>query len=294
MNPDSPQEATTAVVAEDQWTTVIEPESKWFDLKLREVYRYRDLIFLFVRRDLVAQYKQTILGPFWFVIQPLLTSGVFTVIFGKVAKLPTDGLPPFLFYMGGNVAWNYFLRLLTSTSNTFTANAGLFGKVYFPRLSIPMASLFSGLIYFTIQFVLFLVVTGIFVFRGAAIQPNLWVLALPLLILLTAGLAIGFGIIISSATTKYRDLTQLLGFGTQLWMYATPIIYPLSTVPEKWRWLVLLNPVAPIIETFRYGFLGAGIVSPWHLAYSSCFTIVLLLGGILLFNRVERTFMDTV
>jgi lipopolysaccharide transport system permease protein len=242
----------------------------------------------------VAQYKQTILGPFWFLIQPLFSAGVFTVVFGKIANLPTDGLPQFLFYMAGNLVWSYFARLLMSTSNTFTANAGLFGKVYFPRLSIPVSTLFSGLIYFAIQFTLFLSLMAYFSIRGARIQPNAWLLALPVLIVMMAGLSIGVGVIISSATTKYRDLQQLLGFGTQLFMYATPIIYPLSMVPEKFKWIVLANPMTPIVEIFRFGFLGAGTVNPWHLAYSGIFTVVVLLFGILIFNRVERTFMDTV
>ncbi len=279
---------------QEVWTTIIQPKGKWFDLKLRELYQFRDLIFLFVRRDFVAQYKQTILGPAWYLIQPLMTTGVFTIIFGKFAGLPTDGLPKFLFYMAGNVLWAYFSKVLTATSSTFTAHAHLFGKVYFPRLAVPLATLASGLISFSLQLAMFLGFMVFFALRGASIQPSLLLFAFPLLLLMMAGLGLGFGIIISSATTKYRDLQQLVGFGTHLLMYATPIIYPLSTVPEKWRWVVLANPMTPIVETFRYGFLGAGTVNLWHLTYSAAFTIVILLIGILVFNRVERTFMDTV
>jgi len=249
---------------------------------------------LFVHRDFVAQYKQTILGPLWYLIQPLFTAGVFTIIFGKFAGLPTDGLPQFLFYMAGNVIWGYFAKALTSTSSTFTANAHLFGKVYFPRLAVPIATLISSLISFGIQFTMFLGFMAYFAIRGASIQPNFLLLTFPLLLAMMAGLGLGFGVIISSATTKYRDLQQLVGFGNQLLMYATPIIYPLSSVPAKWKWVIMANPMSSIVETFRYGFLGAGTVNPYHLAYTGVFTIVVLLCGILLFNRVERTFMDTV
>ena len=279
---------------DSDWTTVIRPQGKWFDLKLQELFQSKDLIFLFVHRNFVTRYKQTILGPLWYIIQPLLSSSIFTIVFGKFAGLPTDGLPQFLFYLAGNVVWMYFSSALTGTSATFTANAGLFGKVYFPRLAIPIATLTSNLITFSIQFALFLFFMVFFALKGAAIQPNLWMLTFPLLIVMMAGFGLGGGIIISSATTKYRDLQQVVGFGVTLLMYATPIIYPLSAVPGKWKWVVLANPMSPIVETFRYGFLGAGTVSPWHLAYSGVFTVALLLIGILIFNRVERTFMDTV
>jgi lipopolysaccharide transport system permease protein len=285
--------STLQAVSSD-WTTVIRPHGNWFDLKLKELFQFKDLIFLFVHRDFVARYKQTILGPLWYIIQPLFSSGIFTIVFGKFAGLPTDGLPQFLFYLAGNVVWMYFSNALTTTSATFTANAGLFGKVYFPRLAVPIATLISNLISFSIQFALFLFFMIFFALKGATIQPNLWILTFPLLIIMMAGLGLGAGIIISSATTKYRDLQQVVGFGTSLLMYATPIIYPLSAVPGKWKWVVLANPMTPIVETFRYGFLGAGTVSSWHLAYSGLFTVALLLIGILIFNRVERTFMDTV
>lgn len=284
----------TVATAEPEWTTVIRPQGRWFDLKLRELWKFRDLIALFVRRDFVAQYKQTVLGPLWYIIQPLFTSGMFTIIFGRFAGLPTDGLPQFLFYMAGNVMWGYFAKVITATSSTFTANAHLFGKVYFPRLSVPVATLVSSFIAFGIQFALFLFFMGYFALRGAPVRPNAWIMVFPLLLVMMAGLGLGIGIVVSSATTKYRDLQNLVGFGLQLLMYATPVIYPLSTVPEKYRWVVLMNPMTAIIETFKYGFLGAGTVSPWHLAYSGLFTVLLLLAGILVFNRVERTFMDTV
>ncbi|MFC1812451.1 ABC transporter permease [Thermodesulfobacteriota bacterium] len=286
--------SSTSQTLDTDWTTIIRPTSKWFDLKLRELWQFKDLIVLFVRRDFVARFKQTILGPLWYIIQPLFSSGIFTIVFGKFAGLPTDGLPQFIFYMSGNVVWGYFSRGLTATSGTFIANRGLFGKVYFPRLVVPVSTLISNLISFGIQFALFVFFMGFFAVKGATIQPNLWILTFPLLMLMMAGLGLGSGIIISSATTKYRDLQQVVGFGVSLLMYATPIIYPLSAVPGKWKWVVLANPMTPIVETFRYAFLGAGTVNPLHLVYSGVFATVLLLIGILIFNRVERTFMDTV
>ena len=280
--------------AEQQWTTIIEPPCRLFDLKLDELWRYRDLIFLFVHRDFVAQYKQTILGPAWHFIQPLFTTITFTVVFGKIAQIPTDGLPPFLFYMAGTVLWGYFSAVLTSTSSTFTGNAGIFGKVYFPRLAVPAAHLISRLIAFGIQFFFFLCFLAYFAVVGADVKPNGWVLALPLFLVMMAALGLGLGVIISSLTTRYRDLTVLVGFGVQLLMYATPIIYPLSAIPEQYQLLLLLNPITPIVELFRYAFLGAGSVSLGMLAYSVVFISVILYIGIIMFNRVERTFMDTV
>lgn len=279
---------------EKDWDLVITPRKKWYDLQLRDVWNYRDLIAMFVRRDFVARYKQTILGPLWFLIQPLMTSLVFTVIFGNIARLPTDGLPQMLFYMSGNVLWYYFSSCLTSTSNTFTANAHLFGKVYFPRLVMPLSVVISTLITFSIQFVFFLAFLLYFYLRGVEVGLTRWAWALPLLILLMAGLGLGFGIIISSLTTKYRDLQNLVGFGVNLWMYATPIIFPVSSIPEKWRWVADWNPVTPIVETFRAGFLGAGDASWARLGYSALFTLVVLFLGVVIFNRVEKTFIDTV
>ncbi len=276
------------------WTMIIRPQNPWFDLRLDELWRARDLIAIFVWRDFVATYKQTILGPLWYLIQPLLTAITFTVIFGNLARLPTDGLPQFLFYMAGTVIWSYFASCLTKTSNTFTANAGLFGKVYFPRLSVPVSILISNLIMFAIQFLQLVAFMVYFWLAGAAIQPNAWVLLTPVLLLMMAGLGLGFGIIISSLTTRYRDLQYLVSFGVQLLMYAAPVIYPLSAVPERFRWLILANPMTPIIESFRYAFLGAGTVDLLQLAYAFGFMVAVLLIGLLMFNQVERTFMDTV
>ena len=280
--------------ADSEWTTIIRPQGKWLDLKLRELWQYRDLVMLFVRRDFVAQYKQTILGPLWHIVQPLLTTIVFTIVFGRIASLPTDGLPPFLFYMCGTVTWRYFADVMTKTSNTFVQNAGLFGKVFFPRLAVPVSILISSLFAFVIQFALFLLFVAFFALRGAAIQPTGWVLATPLLLLMMAGLGLGSGIVVSSLTTRYRDLTHLVTFGVSLLMYASPVIYPLNEVPDRFYWIMWANPMSPIIEGFRRGFLGVGTVSWPHLAYSITFTLILLLAGLLMFNRVERTFMDTV
>jgi len=286
--------STESAPKDDNWTMIIRPQRHWLDMRLVELWRFRDLIALFVWRDFVAYYKQTILGPLWYLIQPLLTTLTFTVIFGRLAGLPTDGLPQFLFYMAGTVVWSYFSSCLTKTSNTFTANAGIFGKVYFPRLTVPISILISNLITLAIQFALFLCFMVYFAYCGADLRPNAWILLTPLLLLLMAGLSLGFGIIVSSLTTRYRDLQFLVTFGVQLWMYATPVIYPLSQVPEKYRWIILANPMTPIVESFRYAYLGAGIVNVMHLLYSFCFMIVVLLIGVLIFNRVERTFMDTV
>jgi lipopolysaccharide transport system permease protein len=243
----------------------------------------------------VAVYKQTILGPLWYLIQPLLTTLTFTVIFGNIASLPTDGLPQFLFYMSGTVVWGYFAACLTKTSETFVQNANLFGKVYFPRMAVPVSILLSNLITFLIQFGMFLVFVGYFALRGTAIQLNwLWIALSPILMLMMAGLGLGFGIIISSLTTKYRDLRFLVQFGVQLLMYATPVIYPVSAIPERFQWIILANPMTPIVEAFRYAFLGAGTVDTSHLLYSFGFMLVVVVIGSIIFNRVEQTFMDTV
>jgi len=281
-------------VNDNQWTMIIRPQRRWFDLRLDELWQYRDLIVLFVRRDFVSVYKQTILGPLWYLIQPLLTTIIFTIIFGRIANLSTDGLPPFLFYMSGTVIWSYFADCLNKTSVSFISNAGLFGKVYFPRLSVPISVLISNLITFVIQFVLFLGFLIYFRLSGSGVQPNIWVLITPILLLMMAGLGLGFGIIVSSMTTRYRDLRFLIGFGVQLWMYASSVIYPLSSVPERFRPIILANPMTPIVEAFRYAFLGAGTLDLIHLLYSLCIMLVVLLIGTLIFNRVEATFMDTV
>jgi lipopolysaccharide transport system permease protein len=278
---------------EEHWS--IEPQRNLFDLRLGELWRYRDLVLLFVRRDFVAVYKQTILGPLWYLIQPILTAIIFTFIFGQIASLPTDGLPQFLFYMSGTVVWSYFAECLNKTSNTFVQNANLFGKVYFPRMTVPTSILISNLITFIIQFALFLALVLYFILRGTLIHFNwLWIFFSPILILMMAGLGLGFGIIISSLTTKYRDLRFLVTFGVQLLMYATPVIYPTSSIPERFQWVILANPMTPIVEAFRYGFLGAGSVDTAPLLYSFGFMVIIVGVGAMIFNRVEQTFMDTV
>ena len=276
------------------WTLVIRPQRGWFDLRLGELWRYHDLVLLFVRRDFVSVYKQTILGPLWYLIQPLLTTLIFTIVFGNFANLPTDGLPPFLFYMAGNVIWAYFAESINKTANTFVANANLFGKVYFPRLAVPVSILLSNLVAFAIQFGLFLIFLLYFWLSGAAVRPNAWILFTPILLLLLAGLGLGFGIIVSSLTTRYRDLRFLITFGVQLWMYATPVIYPISGIPAQYQALMRLNPLTPVVEAFRYAFLGAGSVNLGGLLYAAACTLAVLLAGVMLFNHVEATFMDTV
>jgi lipopolysaccharide transport system permease protein len=291
MNKMALQESTNN---QEEWDLIISPQRNWWDLRLGELWRYRDLIRLFVWRDFVAYYKQTILGPLWYVIQPILTTLVFTVIFGNIAQLSTDGLPPFLFYLAGNTVWSYFSACLVNTSNTFTTNAGIFGKVYFPRLSIPISVVISNLISFSIRLVLFIAFWIYFLVRGAEFQPNWWILILPVLVLMMGGMGLGLGIIVSSMTSKYRDLQHLISFGVQLLMYATPIIYPLSSVQGVWRWLLLVNPMTPIIEIFRLAFLGTSSLEPIYMIYSVVFTVIVFCVGVLIFNRVETTFMDTV
>jgi len=276
------------------WTFVIDPGRRWLDVRVSELWRYRDLIRLFVRRDFVATYKQTILGPAWYLLQPLATTLTFVVIFGRVAQLSTEGRPQVLFYMLGTVVWAYFSACLTQTSTTFISNANLFGKVYFPRLIVPVSAVLSNLIMFAIQFTQFAVFALFFSIRSIPLGVNAWVLATPILLLLMAAMGLGLGITISSLTTRYRDLQYLVTFGTQLAMFATPVIYPLSAVPARYRWLVLANPMTAVLETFRYAFLGAGEASIAHLAYSAGFAVAALFAGVLLFNHVERTFMDTV
>jgi lipopolysaccharide transport system permease protein len=277
----------------EHWDLIIEPHRHLLDLKLGDLWRARDLVMLFVWRDFVSVYKQTILGPLWYLIQPLLTTVVFTVIFGNIAKLPTDGLPQFLFYLSGTVVWSYFASCLTKTSDTFVSNSNLFGKVYFPRLAVPVSILISNLITFTIQFVLFPIFMGYFALRGTVLNPNAWILLTPVLVLIMAGLGLGLGIIVSSLTTKYRDLRFLVQFGVQLLMYATPVIYPISSIPARFQWIILANPMTSIIEAFRYAFLGAGSVNIGHLTYSFGFMMVVVIVGSIIFNRVEQTFMDT-
>jgi lipopolysaccharide transport system permease protein len=276
------------------WTTIIKPRNRLFEVDFREIWQYRDLYTLFVKRDIITQYKQTILGPAWFLIQPALTTLMYMVVFGGIAKIPTDGLPQPMFYLAGIVCWQYFSTCLTTTSNTFTTNAGIFGKVYFPRIIVPLSRVTSNLVRLVIQLVLFALVYLYYIARGVTVAPNGYILLLPFLILILAGLALGVGIIVSSLTTKYRDLTVLFTFVVQLWMYATPIIYPLSTMPEKYQWIMALNPVTAIVEAFKYGTMGAGTFSWAHLSYSFVVMVLLLGIGIVVFNKVQRSFMDTV
>lgn len=276
------------------WTFEIHPKKGWFELNLHELWKYKDLIYLFFRRDFVAKYKQTILGPLWFIIQPLLTTLMFTVVFGEIAGISTDGMPKVLFYMSGIVAWNYFSNCLTETSSTFTKNAYIFGKVYFPRLAIPVSVIFSSMITFLIQFILLIGFIIYFKINGVGLYLSTNILLIPLIVFLIAVQSLGFGILISSLTTKYRDLTHLVSFGIQLWMYVTPIIYPLSAIPEKYKMLVLINPMASLIETFRNVMLGTNTVNAMHLVYAGVFSFAILALGVLIFNRIEKSFMDTV
>ena len=283
-----------AASAPETWTTVIGPHKGVFDWRLAELWRCRDLISLFIWRDFVALYKQTILGPLWHIIQPLLTTLTFTIIFGKVAGLSTNGSPPFLFYLAGNILWSYFSGCLSKTATTFVANSALLGKVYFHRLAIPISIVLSNLISFGIQFALFLAFWAFYLAKGVRVEPNLWMLSAPLAVLMIAGFGLGGGIIVSALTTRYRDLAQLVTFGVQLLMFATPVIYPVSAVPEKYRWIVSLNPLSPVVEAFRNGFLGGGTVTVGQLAVSVGVMVAILVVGLMLFSRVERTFMDTV
>ena len=278
----------------DDWDMVIGPKRNLLDLRLRELWHSRDLIMLFVRRDFVSVYKQTILGPLWYLIQPLLTTIVFTVIFGNIAKLPTDGLPSFMFYMSGTVIFTYFASSLSKISDTFVANANMFGKVYFSRLAVPVSILISSLIAFAIQFGFFLLFMVYFYLRGTQLHPNWWILLTPVLLFIMAGLGLGFGIIVSALTTKYRDLRFLVQFGVQLLQYATPVIYPLSSMSPKYQALIRLNPLTSVIEAFRYAYLGSGSVNLLQLGYSFAIMVVAIVIGVIIFNRVETTFMDTV
>ncbi|MDX1811797.1 MAG: ABC transporter permease [Gammaproteobacteria bacterium] len=277
-----------------EWTTEIKPKRGFLEIPVQEIWAYRDLLFLLVRRDFVAMYKQTILGPLWFVIQPVLTTLVFTLVFGNIANISTDGLPHILFYLAGITCWNYFAETLTKTSETFTQNAGVFGKVYFPRIIVPLSVVVSNLIKLTIQFILFLGFTAYYWVSTDLINPNITVLLFPLLVLLMGGIALSMGMIISSLTTKYRDLRFLLAFAVQLLMYATPVIYPLSTLPETYKSAIMLNPITPIVETFRYSFLGQGSFDVGHLLYSVVFMLITFFIALIVFNQIEKNFMDTV
>ena len=282
------------MIEEQKWTTVIKPTTSLFDIDFKELVRYKDLWRMFVKRDIVTQYKQTILGPLWFFINPVLTTVMYMVVFGGIAGIPTDGLPQPLFYLSGICLWNYFSVCLLKTSTTFNDNQHIFGKVYYPRLIMPMSTVTSCLYVFGIQLILFIGVYIYYVMQGVEIAPNIYVLCVPLLIIMLAGLSLGFGIIISSLTTKYRDLTILFTFVVQLWMYVTPVIYPLSMMSPKKQWIASLNPVTPIFETFKYVTMGTGTFHWMQLGYSCVFMCGALCVGIVIFNKVQRSFMDTV
>lgn len=280
----------------EDWDLVIEPQRSLLDLNLKDVWRYRDLLFLFVKRDLVAQYKQTILGPLWHVAQPLLTTAMFLLVFGEIAQIPTDGIEPVLFYMSGLTIWNYFTACLSNTSNTFVANAGIFGKVYFPRLILPLSIVISNMVKLAIQFgLLFLVMCYFALFQNIPLYLGLHTLLIPLLVLMMAGIGLGLGIIISALTTKYRDLSILIGFGIQLLMYATPVAYPLAFLSGKsFAWIIAWNPLSPLVEGFRFALFNTTNFEPSSLAYSFIFMVLVLFFGTLVFSKVERTFIDTV
>lgn len=276
------------------WSDVLTPRRSLFDLRLRELWAYRDLILLFIRRDFVAVYKQTILGPAWFLLQPLLTTIMFTIVFGWVARISTDRLPPFLFYLAGIVPWNYFADCVHKTANTFSQNASIFGKVYFPRLAVPISIVITSLIGFAIQFALFLVVLLYYLWTGAAVNPSWRIIVAPFLLLEMAILGLGVGCLVASLTTRYRDLAMAVSFGVQLWMYASAVVYPISAISPEMRRFMILNPMVPIIEAFRFSFLGAGVVELWQILLSFAISVVVCAAGLLLFHRVERTVMDTI
>ncbi|UJF30651.1 ABC transporter permease [Kaistella sp. 97-N-M2] len=278
---------------QQQWTETIEAEHSLFDLKLKEVWRYKDLVYMFVKRDFISGFKQTILGPVWFFINPIFTTLVYLVVFGNIAGLSTDGAPKILFYLAGVTLWNYFSTCLTGTSNVFTGNAAIFGKVYFPRLVMPLTVVISNLMRFGVQMLLFLGVFFYYYYQGQ-VQPNIWILATPFLIVLMAAFALGMGMIFSSLTTKYRDIQMLLGFGVSLFMYVTPVIYPLSALPARLKNIAYYNPLSGIFECFKYAWLGVGDFSASMLIISSVIIFILLAVGTVFFNKVEKGFMDTV
>lgn len=278
----------------DGWDLIIKPQRHLLDINLKEIWRYKDLILLFVRRDFVSKYKQSILGPLWFIIQPLLTTIMFVIVFAGIAKIPTDGLPGIIFYLAGIVPWTYFSTTMIATSDTFISNAGIFGKVYFPRIVTPISIVISNLIQFGIQFFFLIVCMLYYYLTGVNFHLSWFILLLPIILLLMASLGLGLGIIVSSMTTKYRDLRFLVQFGVQLLMYATPVIYSLQSIPEKYKIYILANPLTPLIEAFRFSLFGTGTFTPGLFLYSFISITIILLIGILMFNRVEKTFIDTV
>ena len=285
--------------AEEGWTTVIRPKTGWFDIDLNELWRYRDLITMFVKRNFTVLYKQTILGPAWIILNPLITTIIFNVVFGGMANMPTDGVPGFLFYMAGNTVWTFFANCVNNTANTFVTNSQVFGKVYFPRLTMPISQVLTSLINFGIQAVMYLIFWGYFFATGSGITFTLWALAIPFVMLEVMLLGLGVGIIVSSLTTKYRDLAIAVGFGVQLWMYASPIAYDMFRFTAfapggKWHALYMCNPISPIVNLFRYAYLGTGAIEWKYYFIGWGITLALLFIGIVLFSRVEKTFMDTV
>ena len=276
------------------WTEEIKSQDFLLSVNLKEVWNYRDLLYMLVKKDFITFYKQTILGPIWFFIQPILTVLMYVVLFGQIAQLSTDGLPQIAFYLAGTTIWNYFSEVLNKTSTIFKDNASVFGKVYFPRLIMPLAVVFSGLMKFAIQFGLFVAVVLYYTYVTGTIHPNMWILATPLLLILMASFALGLGMIFSALTTKYKDLSFLLSFGIQLAMYATPVVYPASSMPAKYMWLINANPLTGIFECFRYGYLGSGSFEASSLGLSTLLIMILLILGVLIFNKVEKSFMDTV
>jgi lipopolysaccharide transport system permease protein len=290
------EKTENTALQQDEWSTEITPKAGWFDINLKEVWKYRDLLVMFVKRDFIALYKQTILGPLWHFIQPVFTSFIFMFVFGAIAKIPTDGIRGMVFYMSGITIWNYFAACLNSTSNTFVGNAAIFGKVYFPRLIMPLSVVLSNIVRFGIQMLLLISVIIFFHFyKGDPLYFNFYWLFIPFLLIVMAGIGLGTGIIISSLTTKYRDLTVLIGFGVQLLMYITPVAYPLSYLREKnYGWVVDINPLSPVVEAFRYVIFQKGTFDVYSLGYSLAFMFITLFAGLLIFNRVEKSFMDTV
>lgn len=277
-----------------EWTTIIKNKSGWRDFNIKELVQYKDLIYLFVKRNFTVQYKQTILGPIWFIINPLLTTFIYTFIFGGIAGVSTDGVPQFAFYLTSYAIWNYFATCITQTSNTFTANAGIFGKVYFPRLTMPISTVIFSAINFVVVFIMALGVIVFYAIRDGQFPFGVQILLVPVLVVQAAILGLGFGVIVSSLTTKYRDLAVLVSFGVQLWMYATPVVYPVSEMPKAWRMLIMLNPVSPIVHNFRYAVLGSGELELGYWGISAIVTVIVFIFGVALFNKVEKTFMDTV
>jgi lipopolysaccharide transport system permease protein len=286
--------SNTADIENSTWSKEITPHRGWFDLRWKEIWEYRDLIQLFVQRDFVATYKQTVLGPLWFFLQPIFTTLVFTIVFGRIAKISTDTVPPMLFYLSGVVMWQYFADCLGKTSGAFRNNAGVFSKVYFPRLTVPISIVISSLCTFFIQFGLFLCFFAYFKWQGAPIHPSYRIIVLPLLLVQMAALGLGVGCLVSSLTIRYRDLAMVVGFGVQLWMYASSVVYPLSSISPEFRWVLVLNPMVPIIEGFRFAFLGSGVVEIWQIMLSFGISAIVFLAGVTMFCRVEKSVADSI